>query len=127
MPLLTPEEMERYLDPTITQSIHWNRNTGHNPPVTREYVRSHPEIYTKASDSQIVFHRIGPGNEDNEKYIDAAGNEYVFRPHGMLVTDPINKGTFNFGPEPLSAAHVSKDIIPWILWGNGPDDTTTYS
>ncbi|MBN2306801.1 hypothetical protein JXD20_02350 [Candidatus Peregrinibacteria bacterium] len=36
-----------------------------------------------------------------------------------------NMGTFDFGT-PLSAEHYILDIEPWLIWGNSPNDTTTY-
>ena len=38
----------------------------------------------------------------------------------------LNGGTFNiFGPQ-RKVLHSGFDILPWILWGNGPDDPTTF-
>ena len=49
--------------------------------------------------------------------------EIILNEEDKLVTDPKVMGTYNFGSSEL--AHVAKDVIPYILWGNSPDDPTT--
>ena len=129
MPLLTPQQLQdRYLDKTITKDSHWNRNAN-NPPRTYAEVLANPQ-FEKAPAGESIFHQQGTGNSGNVKYINkSTGEEHVFHNNGTswsLVKDDVNKGTFNFGPEPFSPAHFSKDIVPWVLWGSGPGDTTNY-
>lgn len=45
---------------------------------------------------------------------------------GVIVRDCENKGSFNYKHphfEPLG--HFSQDSLPWMRWGNCPEDTTT--
>ena len=41
-----------------------------------------------------------------------------------IVTDPNNIGTYNYG-DPDNISHNIKDVLPYIIFGNSPDDTTT--
>jgi hypothetical protein len=40
------------------------------------------------------------------------------------VTDPANRGTYNYGPDQSSVDHVVVDVLPYWMWGNSPDDPT---
>jgi len=74
------------------------------------------------------------GTSGNTKYVSADGRrEVVFDSDGNIVWDINNIGTYNFSPARVnsegkkvgSALHFDYDVAPWILWGNGPGDTTT--
>jgi len=67
------------------------------------------------------------GKHDNVKYVDPSGKfEAVYDKLGKLVTDPLDMGSYNFSPSETSKrAHVRDDVIPWILYGNSPDDKST--
>lgn len=83
------------------------------------------------SDAESVYHRQGPGNENNLKFVSADGNmEAVFYPSGVLVTDPVNLGTYNFyGPRPWYSSgllHLGADVAPYLLWGNSANDPTPW-
>ena len=63
----------------------------------------------------------------NIKFVSVDGHyEFVFNELGLLVTDPVNMGTYNFySPNDDPIGHFCSDVIPWIKWGTGPNDPTT--
>lgn len=62
----------------------------------------------------------------NRKFVSLDGKqEYVFNENGALVTDPVNKGTYNYCSPDNLLGHATQDLIPWIKWGTGPDDPTS--
>ena len=76
-----------------------------------------------------IFHQIGRGNENNEKWTNDKGEEYVFNPSTnppKLVTNSVNIGTYNFRPESDLAGHYLLDVLPYLLWGNSESDSTTF-
>jgi len=107
--------------------LHYNRNQGNQIATYEEVQRS--KDWKKASYLSTRQHRLGPGNENNVKYVNIInGSELVFRPDGTLVTDPVNRGTRNFiihDDEPFPIGHVIYDLLPYFLWGNSPDDPTS--
>ena len=71
------------------------------------------------------FHRAS--DPDNEKWVHPDGREIVFDGDGNVVTDPRDRGTFNYATnEDSSTGHMLMDVLPWLLWGTGPDDPSTY-
>lgn len=88
--------------------------------------------FTLLTAAKSAFHQIGPGNEHNLKWVSADGlQEFVYRYEEggyVLLTDandPVNVGTYNYASPDDATAHLWLDVVPWILWGNGPNDTTT--
>ncbi|MDR1797989.1 MAG: hypothetical protein LBR44_11265 [Clostridiales Family XIII bacterium] len=81
-------------------------------------------------DKDEVFHNQSKGGIEgggNEKYSsmvdDTSSIEGVYDRDGNLVTDPLNKGTYNYvDPNVSVLGHAKYDVIPYILWGNGVDD-----
>ena len=55
------------------------------------------------------------GTKGGSTYRGSDGSECVYDQNGDLMPD---KGTFNYGPDPKSFDHITKDVIPWLLWGN---------
>src|SRR5690606_19125697 len=78
------------------------------------------------SPEKSIYHTQGVGNEYNRKYVCENGGEAVFNIYGGLVTDPLNRGTFNAGPDPSSTKHVVFDVVPFYVFGTGPDDETSF-
>ena len=94
--------------------------------------------FKKAANSENVFHRNGPGNENNIKYTSQVANregwwqknfsnrygryELIVRPNGngtfTHVTESINMGTLNRGNNPFT--HFTRDVIPYWQYGNTP-------
>jgi len=78
--------------------------------------------------SEAAFHQFTAKDpkRPNLKFIDDLGNEWVFTYEGTLIRDGADAGSFNFGSQPVSPDHFHKDILPWICWGNGPTDKTSF-
>jgi len=81
--------------------------------------------FIKTDESQAIFHQIGDGNEGNKKYLSPDGKrEAVYDSKGKLVQDPVNTGTYNIVPAQTSmAGHFLTDVLPYLIWGNSPEDT----
>lgn len=97
-------------------------------PSTRQFSAF---IYTVLANTQeLRTHQLN-GETDNVVYIHDDGREAVFRiTHdengaraGEPVTDCLNMGSFNyFHPYKAPLGHFSGDILPWLMFGNCPDD-----
>jgi hypothetical protein len=48
--------------------------------------------------------------------------EVIFSYEEELVDNPLDMGTYNFGPGWIS--HWYLDVVPWIWWGNSPEDSS---
>jgi len=92
---------------------------------------NHPEQVledaTKTGEKQpgfkTVYHRVGVENEKNVKIVFQDGSEGVYNfKTGILVSDHTNRGTFNYGKS--IPGHVFKDMAPYLLIGNSPEDKT---
>jgi len=95
---------------------YWNDNVNNIDDVSR---------WTELTPAESVFHQMGPGNENNRKFVSPDGHgEAVFSCENEFVSDPANYGTFNyFGPRVLwGIPHVMFDVIPYFLFGNTPSD-----
>ena len=88
--------------------------------------------WKKLSDFESRYHRWGCKNRRNVKMVSPDGHfEAVYHPDGTLVTDQTNGGTFNVQFQPGGAPwenvpHFIYDMLPYWVWGNGPDDTTPW-
>ena len=83
--------------------------------------------YTKAPDSQNLYHQFN-GQKGNVKYYHPlTGQEAVFDVNGRLVTDPKNIGTYNYFPPTdfyTMVCHFFVDMVPYYKWGNSLEDNT---
>jgi RHS repeat-associated protein len=96
----------------------WTRNVYNQIPPTADQIR---RDMIAQSDGVSVFHRIGPGNETNIKYMSTDGhNEVVLTSDGRLVTDSLNLGTYNYGTNIFT--HTLLDVFPAIAFGNTVED-----
>lgn len=106
---------------------HYKRNVNNKPvpPTRAAAARINPQ-WERRPQSENAFHRFGAGNEENVKYMSADGHrEAVYSADGRLVTDPTNAGTYNYGTNPVT--HTLADGVPYLLFGNGPGDRTTFA
>lgn len=74
-------------------------------------------------DNTYIWQQISTENEKDEagNFIKKMGD--TFGPK----TDPVNQGTYNFAdPNKEPIEHFVKDVIPYYLWGNSPDDPTSF-
>lgn len=106
--------------------LHWARNRWNAPVADFDDVAG----WTELTPGESLFHRLGPGNENNRKFVSPDGrSEAVFRPgesgdKPSLVTEPVNLGTYNFfGPRLLfGVPHAIFDVLPYFILGNTPAD-----
>ncbi|MBR6412862.1 MAG: hypothetical protein IKS41_06875 [Alphaproteobacteria bacterium] len=73
-------------------------------------------------------HSIGIPLGQYSLYVDKEGKrEAVYDTRtGQLVTDPVNRGSYNYFPYRLGIKHFLYDSYPWLNLGNSRDDTSTY-
>ncbi len=88
------------------------------------------------SDGKAPTHNFN-GAKDNVSYRGLKENKHiqlVFDKNGNLITDNENMPSYDYGvvfndDRTINDAglftHTRKDVLPWILWGNTPDDKTS--
>lgn len=110
-------------DPIETlKDRHYNRNDYNtNVPKTRKDAEREGWISGVMNNA----HQNGttPGKR-NVKYVSKDGHkEAIYDYKGNLVG-----GSYNYGsPIHKPIDHAIQDVIPWLVWGNNPDDTSTIS
>ena len=114
---LTPEQ-QKYL--------HYQRNSYQTdlPQFEKDLVPSEWD-----NKGEAIAHNVGAdvsGNIDYRGLGNRANQQAVYDVNGRLVTTPENMGTYDFvTPDQSIRGHWKTDVIPWIEWGNSPNDTTT--
>jgi hypothetical protein len=104
-------EFLRYLE--YLKDLHYNRNKRNVCP------SSPPTLGTKDVDGE-TFRKLPLDN----KFRGDHGHECVYNDDGTPKTD---EGSYNYGPDPISAAHVFKDILPDKILGHENKGLTTYA
>ncbi len=105
---------------------HYGRNK-YNTDLPRTQSEAKKQKYKKYSAAYSACHQFSaPKGKPNQKYVSKDGRkEVVYRyKKDVIVTDPRDIGTYNFGPG-KGMAHIFKDLIPYLWWGNSKKDTTT--
>ncbi|WP_115217702.1 VENN motif pre-toxin domain-containing protein [Suttonella indologenes] len=93
--------------------------------------------WEKYPDSKNAFHnfsedgksvaRNADGTFVNTKYIHRNGQyEVIVDRNNNIVTLPSSAGTFNYYPESEGIGHIDYDVDPWMDFGSGNGDNTTY-
>ena len=111
------------------KEIHFARNNNQKSNVNYSDISTSDSGFRKLSSAKSIFHQIGAGNENNEKWTNDKGEEYVFNPSTnppKLVTNAANIGTFNYRPESDIFGHYLLDVLPYLLWGNSEFDPTKF-
>lgn len=124
------------------KATHYARNDAQRDDIS--YAEVMLSDFKLMADEKSVFHRLNKswdnGNGHNSKWVSSDGHqEYVFRYYGDAATgsfrmvpasSPLNIGTYNLKPSGVGARsdleHLAADIIPWILWGNSPEDAQAW-
>jgi RHS repeat-associated protein len=116
---LTKDEYEKYSE----KEQHYGRNIYNDPPVDEKSAIN--KKWTLLSDAQSVYHKNH--SKDNKKYVSPDGKqEAVYDKDGKLVVDDEDQGTYNNSPPDDWLGHLSKDMIPYIKYGNTPSDKTPF-
>jgi hypothetical protein len=120
-----PVQLSGIIEPL--KDLHYSRNSLNDPPKTEEEAIANDWI--KLKPWQTVFHSQGENCEANVKYVDPTGHmEVIFDHLGQRVDDPKNMGTYNYyNPITDPAGHAIYDVVPYLFWGNIPDDPSTIS
>lgn len=67
-----------------------------------------------------------PDRKPNVKYVSPDGKrEVIFDSDGNVVTADEDVGTYNYASPDWKLQHGLLDVLPWIVYGNTPEDTTT--
>ena len=113
----------------IVKKIHYSRNELNNVPQTeQDAIRSY---FTKVGESDDKFHQNNTSGGRNRKYISPDGHhEAVYYSNGKLNNTPEDIGTYNVFSSGGNAierylGHGIWDVLPYMLWGNSPEDNTT--
>ena len=104
---------------------HYSRNR-YNPSFPLEY---DAEFFKGWDDSVAVnCHQFTAENRDNVKYVSPDGMyEVIYDVDGKLVFAPEDVGTYNYvSPNKSALGHFIKDVLPWIIYGNSPEDSTDW-
>lgn len=122
----------------VTEAIkemHYNRNDNQpieSLPQTQEEAEElvSQGLWKHKKASQALCHQFNVGdNHPNEKYMSSDGHfEVIYDANGAMVTAPEDAGSYNLLPPDGvigCVGHFSLDMLPWYLWGNSPDDSTT--
>lgn len=72
-------------------------------------------------------HQFTKYGEKNIKYVSPDGKrEVVYNSNGKMITNPLDMGSYNYCPSEVSYyGHFKYDILPWIAYGNAPNDPST--
>ncbi len=85
-----------------------------NSPLPKSARDAERSGFLLQSPKTSVWHQDDKGKPEL-KYIHPDGREVVFDGDtGQIITDPDIKGSYNYGPDPLSWDHFSKDILPFL-------------
>ena len=107
-----------------TREEHFNRNAS-NPEFPKQYDAN----YFDGWDDNVAAncHQFTSPERNNKKYVSPDGKfEAIYSKNGDLVDDPRDVGTYNFiSPNKDGLGHFIVDVVPWIWYGNSPNDTTT--
>ena len=135
--------VKKYIKGVITKKKHYNRNKSyHNEPkdilsfkeVTKTYSRYWVEL--RDDDKRACHQFSAQKGHPNRKFIDISGHhEAVYywtknkkgKVKYKIVTDCRDIATYNYARPSDTKAHCTKDLIPYILWGNNKQDSKKTS
>lgn len=112
------------------KTAHYNRNSRNLnlPNTSKEAIEQGWHKLSRKSSS--LHQHVTDGIHPNTKWVDKTGKrEVVFSGRGKtekIVNDIRDAGTYNFSnPERNPLGHALLDVIPYYIWGNGPEDIGT--
>ena len=104
---------------------HYSRNDN-NPAFPKEF---DPDYFEDWDDGVSAnCHQFTSANKNNKKFVSPDGKyEAIYDEDNNLVTDSRDVGTYNYAsPNKDPLGHAIKDVLPWIIWGNSPEDSTKW-
>ncbi len=105
------------------RNMHYSRNRYNNP-----LPQSIDEAKTWGWDIEEAdyCHQFGVPNISNVKYVPSEdGREQIFVSNDVVENSPKNIATHNFfHPQKHPILHGAFDVVPWVRYGNTPDDAT---
>ena len=113
----------------IAKKLHYSRNELNNMPQTEG--NAVKAGYVKVAESDDKFHQNNQNSGRNRKYISSDGHsEAVYYSNGKLNDTPEDQGTYNVFSANGNVferylGHGIFDVLPYMLWGNSPEDDTT--
>ena len=112
------------------KETHFARNNNQNSDVNYSDISASDSGFRKLPPETSIFYQIDRENENNEKWTNNKGEEYVFNPSRnppKLVKNKVNIGAYNFIPTSDDCfGHTLLDVLPYLLWGNSESDPTTF-
>ena len=122
---LNPGRAARY-----AATAHYSRNIFNKVPSSPYNAESlQRNGWVRLPNDQSRFHQQGAGNQNNTKWVKQDGwwfgsSEAVFTSNWELVTDPLNRGTYNLFDVSWNygVLHTIFDIAPYIVLGNSRRD-----
>lgn len=117
------EEAGKVLENEIKR-IHYGRNQYNvDLPRTEEIAKD-----WKWETEMANCHQFTADGERYVKYVSPDGKrEVIFNENGdRVITADEDVGTYNYADPDLGIAHTIVDILPWLVYGNTPEDTTEW-
>ena len=109
------------------RDLHYNRND--NMPIAN-LPQSPEEAEAWGWDDGVAANchqYTAPDGTVNTKWVSPDGHyEVIFDSNGNIVTASEDYGTYNYcDPNSHPIGHLIFDVVPWYIWGNAPDDSTS--
>ena len=82
------------------------------------------ESWTLIKSSKSVYHSPDGTGDDIWKWVSDSGREVVHDAFGNIERSDRYMGTYNFAPLGKDEDHMVLDVLPYVLWGNTPNDPT---
>ena len=112
----------------VSKKEHFSRNKKNKDLPSYEEIKENKESgWEKAKQDDAVCHQFNTKNgKPNIKYVNSDGREVVYFSDGTINNTAEDQGTYDLCPNSDSIkGHFVKDVVPWIAWGNSPDDRTS--
>ena len=113
----------------IIKFLHYNRNYFNNTNYSEQELIDMG--YEALGEDADKFHQNNQKDDRNRKYVigDWFSSEIVYYSDGTINLTPEDEGTFNVysGDNGFLnvVVHGTVDVIPYMIWGNNSDDSTT--
>ena len=110
------------------RDMHYSRNR-YNTPLPQTPGEAGTLEWNSGTPADYHKFTALPG-EERIKFISPDGHrEVIFSEEdGTVIMVPEDMGTYNHAhPLRRPISHIFLDVLPWYLYGNSPEDSTTFS